>query len=124
MKRHRWNFLDKMFTCHDTVCSMTCISWIGGLGRFGFPPLIVSNLLIVNINKFKGCHDANMNAKSGKIIHIFQYQTGAVTCNGYDVAQVVSSSISFGVTVVITVSWCSAGTVCDSMDNSLEGSSS
>ena len=42
-------------------------------------PCYCFQLLLVNISKFKRCHDANMHAKSGKIIRIFQYQTGAVT---------------------------------------------
>ena len=42
-------------------------------------PCYCFQLLLVNISKFKRCHDANMHAKSGKNIRIFQYQTGAVT---------------------------------------------
>ena len=48
-----------MFTCHDLVCTIAYISWFNHLKD--------------------ECHDANMRCKSGKIIHIFRYHTGAIT---------------------------------------------
>ena len=74
------NLLNHKVTCHVKDCTKLAFQVSKGVGKFGFPLFIVfPKRSLVNISNLKACHDANKNAKSGKILRIFHYQVRDVT---------------------------------------------